>query len=57
MCVRQSYVGLYMVGQVTGVLSVMIWRVIFIGIIKCVQNIIKIDNLNNCNIFVAHEIW
>ena len=57
MCVHQLYVSLYMVGHETGALLVMIWRVIFIGIIKCVQNIIKIDNLNNCNIFVAHEIW
>ena len=37
MFVRQLFVHLYMVGQLIGMLSVMIWQEIFIAIIGCVR--------------------
>lgn len=44
MYVRRLSVSQFMGGRLIGMLLAMIWRVIFTGIIKCAQKLIKIDN-------------
>ena len=48
MCVPVFYANQYMGVQMIGKLSVMIWHVIYIGIIKRAKNIIKIDSALFC---------
>ena len=57
MCVPAFYVHRYMGVQMTGKLSAMNWRVIFIVIINYVKNIIKIDSALFCVmlVFVSYK--
>lgn len=53
MFVRRLCVAPFMGAQMIGMLSVMIWRVISIGIIVCVKSITGVDIVKICTIYIV----